>query len=196
MCIRDSYGHTVRVAAMMTQAIPELGAHQELFDWVADEFSARTMDMTLYMHYEQKPELRADDATLQADLMRVGDVDQERLPAIVDLLTGRSQRQWTLADFAFRPPSKKRRTDEDPAVQNFSEFLLVFMGTLWRHKGIALAKVALARSALYEYILGRHAGDIQPADEDDDIFGSSPFARPKKAKHKAHYQPVHILCPD
>lgn len=189
------YGHTARVTAMMTEAIADIGAHQELFDWVADEFSARTMDMTMYMHYEQKPELRADDATLQADLMRIGDVDQERLPAIVDSLTGRSQRQWALADFAFRPPSKKRRADEDPAVQNFSDLLLVFMGTLWRHQGTALAKAVLARSALYDYILGRHAGDIQPAD-DDDFLGFSPFARPKKAKHKAQYQPMHMLCPD
>lgn len=191
------YGHTEQVSTIMLRAVPELGKQQDLFEWVPDEFATQTIDMSLYKHYEQHPDLHADHAGLQTDLSQFEDITQERLPDILDLLTGRRQPQWSLSDFAFRRPSKKQREEDDPAVQKLYELLLIFVGSLWRKQHVPLAKTELARNALYHYILRRHAGDIQPVDEDDDdTFGFAPFAKSQKSKRKPQYHPINILCPD
>lgn len=190
-------GETALVASMMQRAIPLLGEDQELFDWVPDEFRAKTMSMLLFKHYEQNPALQADDPGLQAELSPFEELDQQGLEHMLTMLSGRQPRQWTLADFAFKRPSKKHSEEQDPAVQQLNDLLLVFLGALWREHGIPLAKADLARNGLYHYVLRRHAGDIQTADDTDMfVFPGKSRSRPKKAGPKDKMQTSNVLCPD
>lgn len=191
------YGYTAPIAEIMVKALPDIGKQQELFDWRPDEFASHTIDMTLYKHYEQHSALHADDPALHADLSRFHNISLEQLPTILDLLTGRSERKWRLNDFVFRRASRNQPEEDDPAVQSLYYLLLSFVGSLWRKYQIPLSKAELARNALSFYILRRHAGDIQPADdEEDDMFGFALAPRRKKTRHRPQYHPINVLCPD
>jgi hypothetical protein len=63
------------------------------------------------------------------------------------------------------------------------------LGYLYHQESVPYAKGELARAQIYEYILKRHDGDLDP-----------PESRPKPIrgkKHKSsHHSPHHPLCPD
>jgi hypothetical protein len=94
------------------------------------------------------------------------------VPRLIEDLTGRAGRVWTVDDFALRPPRKRRRDDwddggeegeaHDPAAANLSRLTAEFVGYLRREEGASWTKGELARGELYRYFVRRHEGDLDP----------------------------------
>ena len=74
--------------------------------------------------------------------------------------------------------------DLDNSRQNLSHLLTEFLGYLYHQENVPYTKGELARDQLYEYILMRHDGELEPAD-----------SQRKKQKSIPHHPP-HPLCPD
>src|SRR5262249_24430243 len=154
------HGQLALVAQMMAQAWPHVGESQDLVPWAPEEFAQREMDVTLFAHLDQDPQLRPNDPQLLTALEVFAPVDPERLAAHIALLTGRDERRWSLDDFAFQRPAGHEWDDEprDPATQRLDDLSVVFLGTIYREQGISLAKGDLARKSIARYVLERHAG--------------------------------------
>ena len=163
------HGWLALAAQMMQQAWPHIGEDAQLVPWANDEFARRMLDLTLFAHIERDPNLRADDPTLLAALEQFAPIPHEGLAAVLALLTGRDERAWSLGDFAFRRVQHSRRGEneivEDPAVAQLHDLTFAFIGALHREHGVSLAKGDMARRALVEYILDRHAGELERAAE-------------------------------
>ncbi|HEY3230223.1 MAG TPA: SEC-C metal-binding domain-containing protein [Roseiflexaceae bacterium] len=194
-------GQLALVARMMVQAWPHVGEGQDLVPWAPEEFAQRAMDLTLFAHLDQDPDLRPDDPQLLAALEVFAPVDRERLATHIALLTGRDERGWSLDDFAFQRRARHEWDDEDededeprdPAAQRLDDLTLTFLGELYRTQGISLAKGDLARKAIARYIFDRHAGKLEPSD--------SPFDRARRPKGRktpsvVRRAPTNPLCPD
>lgn len=170
---------------MMAQAWPHVSASQELVPWADDEFAMRVMDLTLFAHVEQTPDLRPDDPDLLAVLEPFGPIERAGLARHLALLSGHDERHWTLDDFAFRRREQHGWIDDDddeddapdPAAQHLDDLTLTFLGALHRDHGVSLAKGDLARTAIGRYILKRHIGELEPID--------SPFDPPQRPKGRA-----------
>jgi hypothetical protein len=195
------HGQLVLAARMMAQAWPHVGEGQDLVPWASEEFARRAMDLTLFAHVEQAPDLRPDDPQLLAALEVFAPVDREQLARHITLLAGRDQRHWALDDFVFRRHARHDWDDEDgdedeprdPAAQRLDDLTLTFLGAIYREQGVSLAKGDLARKAIARYILERHTGKLEPVD--------SPFERVHRPKgHKTPRVVRQVLpnplCPD
>jgi SEC-C motif len=192
------HGQSALAAQMMAQAWPHIGEGQDLVSCAPEEFAQRAMDLTLFAHLEQDPQLRPDDPQLLTALEVFAPADRERLAVHVALLRGQDKRRWSLDDFAFRRPAKHEWYDEDeeeepgdPAAQRLDDLSLMFLGTVYREQGVSLAKGDLARESIARYILERHAGELQPSDLP---FGRRPKGR--KTASVVRRAPVNQLCPD
>jgi hypothetical protein len=192
------HGQLALAARMMAQAWPRIGAGQDLVPWAPDEFTRRTMDLTLLARFEQNSDLHPDDPELIAALECFAPVDPAQLARHIALLSGHEERHWALEDFAFqrRPPREWDDEDEDeaqrdPAEQHLDDLTLAFLGEIFRMHGISLAKGDLARKAIARYILERHAGKLEP---DDAPFGRRPMGR--KTPRVVRRAPPNPLCPD
>jgi hypothetical protein len=189
------HGWLALAAQMMREAWPHLGEDAQLVPWGNDEFAQRAFDLTLFAHIERDPNLRADDPTLLAALELFAPVPREGLAAMLALLSGRDERAWSLDDFAFRRAQHGRRGEneivEDPAVAQLHDLGFAFIGVLHREHGVSLAKGDMARRALVEYILDRHAGEL-----DARKFGRMTRPKGQKPPRSERTLPPPPLCPD
>ena len=190
------HGQLALLAQMMAQAWPYVRPSNKFLPGADDEFALQGMDLTLFARFEQNPDLDPEDPALVAELESFTEIDQRLLSSVLALLKDQPARSWTLDDFAFQPPKRRSERydddeeEEDPAAARLHDLTFTFLGEIHREQGVSLAKGDLARQSIEQYILERHAGELEPDD--------SPLTRSKgrKTLSVVRQPPANPLCPD
>jgi hypothetical protein len=205
------HGQLSVLVEAMQRAWPLVQESNDIVPWGISEFAEQAANLSIYRTLEQTPSLNPTDPTLLEQLQVFIDVVPERLADSIGLLTDQTPRHWTLSDFEFAPPKKRRKRprdgfdddfdehseeDEekppvDKAAQNLIDLSFAFLGYLHREEGVSYAKGELARQGIYRYILDRHAGKL----EERESMLEAVTRRKPKPKPKPR-EPVHLLCPD
>jgi hypothetical protein len=172
--------------------------------WGIDEFARRAVNYEVFSYVESHPAPDAQDPDLLHRLGTYSRINPAYFPQYLARLTGQTEGRWTLSDFEFEHRRHQRRdvwdeedeADEpppDPGRQNLYDLTVEFLGYLRRHEGVPYTKGELARAQIYEYILDRHEGELEPRES---LFESMmPRHRDKRKKPKPR-RPDHVLCPD
>lgn len=185
---------------IMPIAWPTVKERSNIFDWAIDEFAERAADYVVFDALERNPNLEAADPDLQEKLgFYLETINQEFFARFLDYLTGRVSRSWTMADFGFerqtqgqRQPSKTAKLS-DEAKQNLFDLTLEFLYYLRHEENIPLTKGRLARRKIFEYLLERHAGELEPRESMFEAMSRPAWQKPPKPKV---HPPEHWLCPD
>lgn len=186
---------TVLVSATRL-AWPQLKDSTRIFG--IDDFARQAAHYVIFNYLSQTSTPDDRDPDLLAQIAPYITLDLDLFTNYVARLTQQSQPAWTLADFEFGPPPSASRYDGDDedeeeivdeGRQNLRHLTVEFLGYLYHQENIPYTKGELARAQIYQYILKRHDGDLDP-----------PEARPKPIrgkKHKSsHSSPHHPLCPN
>jgi hypothetical protein len=163
-----------------------------------DEFANQATDYIVFNYLSQTPTPNSNDPTLLAQIAPYMELNLDLFSDYVAGLANQRQSTWTMADFEFEPPefsSSFGWVDEDgeefvdEARPNLYRLTVEFLGYLYHQEQVPYAKGELARAHIYQYILNRHDGELEPHE---------PLIRPKGSrKHKsAPHRPPHPLCPD
>jgi hypothetical protein len=163
-----------------------------------DEFAQQAADYVVFNYLGQTSTPDGRDPDLLVQIAPYTTLDLDLFADYVARLANQRQHSWTLADFEFGPPPSTSTfdwddEDEEEIVnedrQNLYHLTVEFLGYLYHQENVPYAKGELARAQIYEYILKRHDGDLEP-----------PESRPKPARSKKHKSgprpPHHPLCPD
>jgi hypothetical protein len=173
------------------------------FDWAINEFASRGADYVVFDHLERNPSLEADNPELQEKLSFYWpDMDQEAFANFLDYLTGRANRIWTMDDFGFerkaqsktkaKKPAKTAKLSEE-ARGNLYDLAIEFLRYLRQEEDVPYPKGRLARWQIYQYLVERHAGELEPR---EGMFEAM-MRDPRKRRHKPKMRyPDHWLCPD
>lgn len=181
-------------------AWPQVRSSDDVLAWAISEFAGSGVDHEVYHYLEHTESPDPDDPAL-LDRVRffVDEPNENYLPQFIGDLTGTSGQEWKAADFALRPPRKRRDgwDDEperpqkrDPAALNLSRLINTFVGYLRREEGVPFPRGEQVRQELYSYFLKRHAGKLDPRlDLLEEM--QNPRAKPPKPP-----RPIHPLCPE
>jgi len=133
-------------------------------------------------------------ARLQKYIKHPDDFSKDGLLEFLGQAGGCTPGTWTPDDFAFRKISKRRdsfwdddekEAEVDPAVANLRDLSTEFLYYARTVEGIAYNKSELARSSFVEYILERHAGELEPVEGSPfDFLADGGPSRKKKAHGK------------
>lgn len=176
------------------------------FPGVEDEVNRKCSDLIVLNYIEEQPAdaLLAEDnldslcaalAPYTVDLLR------EQLAEFIAWAGGLKRGEWTLDDFAFASPAKRRRGGSaedgdpltDPAVAHLRDLSCEFLYYARHTEHIPLTKADLARENLVNYILERDRGELT---DDESSRGSGPLKRSQKGRDKQNAQNNHVLLPD
>lgn len=209
------HGQLATIVDMLRIAWPLVEKSRNVVPWAIDEFSASATDYEVLHYLEHHAEPDPHDAQLIERLEFYCPIDSVRLVRFIDLVTGRLQRHWTLGDFALQPRPEKPEeffldddwVDEDEAGENEAEpvdegpvdegrhnLLLLrfeFAGYLRRVEGIPYPKAELASAHIYEYLVRRFDGTLEPQESLIDVV-----MHPRRPKLPPRREPMHPLCPD
>jgi hypothetical protein len=163
-----------------------------------DEFANQATDYIVFNYLTQTATPDSNDPTLLAQIAPYMELDLDRFAEYVAGLANQRQHTWTLAEFEFDPPHSISSFDwddedeaetEDEGRWNLHKLTAEYLGYLYHQEKVPYAKGALARAEIYEYILKRHAGELDPPE---------PLIKPKgRRKRKTDPpRPQHPLCPD
>lgn len=163
---------------MMRTAWPKLQEEPEYSRPAVDAFAARAADHLIYAFLANRTTEEGIDAALIARLETYFPVDEERLGAYIQLLSGVAGRAWSTADFE---PLKMRA---------LNGLMVEFTGYAYRAQ-IPQARTHLVRELLPRYLLDRQAGNLQPKPDMAAALRQSrrPFSHPPA-------EPLHSLAPD
>jgi hypothetical protein len=175
--------------------------------WGIDEFGFQAVHFVLLEYSTHHPEPDPEDPALVEQIENYHPRDPEGVQRYLAHLTGQAGSSWSMDDFTFQrsQPSRRDRFDDfddeedepqqapsDPARRNFFALSVAFLGHLHRDEGIPLSKGELARRQLFEYILERFDGELEPRESLLDTMRRPKQRRPKPRRR----QPDHLLCPD
>jgi len=172
-------------------AWPLVKESSEIVPWGIDEFSKKAGSYAAFDALEQGAAAENAAAVLKSRMEVYYDVDAEKLNRYIVHICDRSERHWTPGDFEFL--SQRRSHSMDEGSDNLHWLSLDFLGYLRHTEGVSYTKGELARQQIKQYLLERHAGELE--------WQPSPFEamqRPGiKSKKKPQSSPVsHGLCPD
>lgn len=163
---------------MMGIAWPQLQSEPAYSRPAVDAFAARATDHLIYAFLENGASPDDVDQALLTRLETYFPVDEERVRAYVQLLSGAAGRAWSPADF------------ESLQMQALSGLVVEFTGYACRVQ-IPQARAHLVRELLPRYLLDRQAGNLQPKPDMAAALreGRRPFPQPTP-------EPLHPLAPD
>lgn len=163
---------------MMRIAWPKLREEPDYSRPAVEAFAARATDHLIYAALARATSEDIIDQTLIGRLEAYFSVDEERLGAYVQLLSGLAGRAWSTADF------------EPLEMRALSGLMAEFSGYAFRAH-LPQARAHLIRELLPRYLLDRQAGNLQPKPDMAAALrqGRRPFPQPTP-------EPLHPLAPD
>jgi hypothetical protein len=196
------HGQLAALVEAMRIAWPQVKDAENIVAWGIEEFAAQAGDYEVFQYLEQHATADPKDPELLGNLEFYFEIDQERFARYLASLTGQVRRRWTMSDFEFKPSREQpydpfdEEDEEDQAPdegrQNLFDLSVEFLGYLRREEGVPYTKGELGREQIKQYLLERHAGELEPQ--------ASPFEaarRPKRRQRRGKSRkPRHVLCPD
>jgi hypothetical protein len=185
------HGQLATLVEMMRIARPLVEDSTDIVPWGQDEFATYAIDYEVFDYLEHTAAPTADDPQLQERVLNFRAINQPQFAQFLTHLTGQAGRQWAAGDFEVgrRKGRSRRASDEDEEQPEGAEnlFLLTveFLGYLHRAEGVSYPKGRLAQQRIFEYLVKRNAGELEPA-----AAGRAP-TRPKSDARSRH-----PLCPD
>lgn len=163
---------------MMRIAWPKLREEPDYSRPAVEAFAARATDHLIYAALTRATSENIVDQALIGRLETYFPVDEERLGAYVQLLSGVVGRAWSTADF------------EPLEMRALSGLMAEFSGYAFRAH-LPQARAHLIRELLPRYLLDRQAGNLQPKPDMAAALrqGRRPFPQPPP-------EPLHPLAPD
>jgi hypothetical protein len=163
-----------------------------------DEFANQATDYIVFNYLTQTTTPDSNDPTLLAQIAPYMDLNLDLFSEYIAGLANQGKHTWTMDDFEFDPPESDTSfgwddEDEEETVdegrRNLHQLTVEFLGYLYHQEDIPYAKGALARAEIYEYILRRYDGELEPHE---------PMIKPKggRKRKSGPRQPQHPLCPD
>jgi hypothetical protein len=172
------------IAPWGVASLAEDGVNQEVFSYLA---RTETPD----------PD---DPRLLERIHFFIDDPSEDAIRELIEDLTRSSGREWQTTEFTLRPPRKRRQRDwdeedeeddtADPGAVNLARLTREFVGYLRREKGVSYARGGMVRRELYQYLVRRHAGDLDPRPSMLQQTLNPNLRLPKPPK------PAHPLCPE
>jgi len=195
------HGQLSTLVETMRIASPGVEHSANIVPWGVDEFVHRAVDFVIFDYVERHPLPDANAPELKEQLgFYLDEIPSDRLARYIAHLSGQADRSWTMNDFEFGPPPRRSHRDldeeddedriPDTVRQNLFHFTVEFLGYLRREKNVCYTRGELGRKHIEQYILERHAGELEPG---ENMFEA--MTRPKKRKSKPK-KPDHVLCPD
>jgi len=196
------HGRLSVLVEVMRLAWPKVRRSRDIISWGVSEFAERPADFEIFDYVEHHPAPEAHDPSLLERLKPYVETDSEQFAPFLAHLTGQAKRQWALSDFTFTAARNKSRRDEAEqtasgaadGAQNLYFLSAEFLGYLRREEGVPYTKGELARKHLQQFILQRHAGDLEERESMLESAMRSGRGRPKPKPKPFH--PEHVLCPD
>jgi hypothetical protein len=189
------HGQLAVIVAAMRAAWP-LVQRSDVLEWAIDEFAESAVDSIVLDRLERGEALDARDPELIEQLEAYLPVDQQKLADYIALLTGATQREWQLGDFALDRTMSQGQSVEDQhepnEAQNLYDLTVEFLGYLQREEGVPLSKGELGREQIQRYIAARAIGEIGRGDQEF----AGPFRSKKHKQRPKAAVPEHLLCPD
>lgn len=163
---------------VMRIAWPKLREEPDYSRPAIEAFAARATDHLIYAALANGTSEDIVDQALIARLETYFPVDEERLDAYVQLLSGVAGRAWSTGDF------------EPLEMRALSGLMAEFSGFAFR-AGLPQARAHLIRELLPRYLLDRQAGNLQPKPDMAAALrqGRRPFPQLPP-------EPLHPLAPD
>ncbi|MCG3119581.1 MAG: hypothetical protein ALAOOOJD_02011 [bacterium] len=202
------YGQLSTLIEAMHLAWPKVKRSGDIVPWGIDEFAGKATQNLVFDYVERHPAATSGDAELFERLKFFNSqVETARIDKFIALLAGRANRQWTRADFTFKPANRPPRFRGDdrkgikipkPIQQNLFDLSLEFQGRLRRETNMPLVKSELGREQLVKYFIDRLGGELEPRQS----MLEAAFNRPKpKTRSPEFYlkgdeNSVAWLCPD
>jgi len=205
------HGYLDTLVEAMRLAWPEVRASHEIVPWGKDEFNERSLQYETLNYIAKTPEPKGDDpALLERLVFFAGEsLDVDRMRAIVGHLSGQTERQWMMDDFKLAPPKRRSRDDWDgeageeevkevrkldPAKINLYDLTLQFVNYAHRIEDVAWTKANLASGRIFNFIVRRHAGELEYRESMFDSTLRSMGHKRGPIKKFKRYE--HLLCPD
>ena len=201
--------HTMDLSSREYFPHVEFELNQKLIDLVIFDYLDTHEPSTLF----EEKNIDALCDRLQKYIEKPEDFRKDGLVDFLGLVGGKSTRDWTMDDFAFRkmPKRKESMWDEedetkkvkvDPAVENLRDLSCEFLHYARTVEDLPFDKSDLARSSIVDYIRERHEGELELADDEPFGFltGGNNRAKNKSRKvskkKQAQKKIVHRLLPD
>ncbi len=195
------HGHLPVLVEVLRIAWPLVESSGNVVPWGISAFASNGVDHEIfdYLEHTTTPD-PADAALLDRIHFFIEDVREDYVREFISDLTGNSEREWQVNDFALRPPRRRGRDEwgdeeeerptPDPGAINLSRLIAEFVGYLHREQGVPFPRGELVRQELYRYFMRRHEGDLDP--------------RPRMLEQAMHPKrklpkpprPAHPLCPE
>jgi SEC-C motif-containing protein len=195
----------------MRLAWPEVRTSNEIVPWGKDEFNERSLQYETLNYIAKTPEPKGDDPALleRLEFFAGENLDVDRTRVIVRYLSGQTERQWVMDDFKLAPPKRRSRDDWDgeageeevkevrkldPAKTNLYDLTLQFVNYAHRIEDVAWTKANLASAKIFNFIVRRHAGELEYRESMFDSTLRSMGQKRGPIKKFRRYE--HLLCPD
>ena len=197
------HGQLSTLVETMRIAWPGVEHSAEIVPWGVDEFAQQAVNFVMFDYVERHPSPDANDPEFREQLGSYLEILPDRLAQYIAHLTGQADRSWTMSDFEFRPPRSRSSHDfdeeeddedrtPDEARENLFHLTVEFLGHLRREENVSYTRGELGRKHIEQYILERHAGELEPREGMLEAMMRPKRRRPKPRSRK----PDHVLCPD
>ena len=198
------HGQLQTLLEIISIAWPRLKASSNVVSWALDDLGSRAADVMMFDYLERGGSVTAIDPELREQISPYLNLSPEGFEEWLRFLAGRSERLWSMTDFAFKPPSRARHRDEegedeldreageDEGRRNLISLSAEYLGYLRREENVAYTRGEMGREQIVRYLFDRFDGELAPRlSMAETILGGK-----KRKAHPPAPPPAHALCPD
>ena len=156
-----------------------------------DEFATISAAYLIFEYLEKHPSNISEDELFQ-NILYYGDFERDKLRKYISHITGEAKPKWNLDDFHFSSRRGRERSKE--SRKHLYYLSIDFLGYLRREANVPYTKGETVRHAIHQYILERHAGELEHRESMLQAMMRERSGKPKPKRKKRKIE--HILCPD
>lgn len=159
------------------------------------EFAEKAAHYLIFESLETHPLNINEDELLQS-INYYGDFRPDWLRKYISYITGKTKQKWTQNDFILssRNNVDNHKGELGDGRTHLYYLSVAFLGYLRREKKASYPKGEIARGNILQYILERHAGELEHEESILEAMIRETYGRPKPKKKKRKIE--NILCPD